>query len=101
MDIAHNAPLTLLSSKIDKRRELVNIVLSNLTLFNDQLRWEYKKPFDVMHQTALNQTWLGMRDSNPRMLVPETSALPLGESPVVLGVHFVSAGFANCTRKQM
>ena len=27
-------------------------------------------------------SWLGMRDSNPRMLVPETSALPLGESPV-------------------
>ena len=26
-------------------------------------------------------SWLGMRDSNPRMLVPETSALPLGESP--------------------
>ena len=27
-------------------------------------------------------SWLGMRDSNPRMLVPETSALPLGESPM-------------------
>lgn len=27
-------------------------------------------------------SWLGMRDSNPRMLVPETSALPLGESPI-------------------
>jgi hypothetical protein len=26
--------------------------------------------------------WLGMRDSNPRILVPETSALPLGESPI-------------------
>lgn len=25
--------------------------------------------------------WLGMRDSNPRMLGPEPSALPLGESP--------------------
>jgi hypothetical protein len=26
-------------------------------------------------------TWLGWRDSNPRMLVPETSALPLGDTP--------------------
>ena len=26
--------------------------------------------------------WLGMRDSNPRMLGPEPSALPLGESPI-------------------
>jgi hypothetical protein len=26
--------------------------------------------------------WLGWRDSNPRMLVPETSALPLGDIPL-------------------
>ena len=26
-------------------------------------------------------TWLGMRDSNPRMPGPEPGALPLGESP--------------------
>ncbi len=28
-------------------------------------------------------SWLGMRDSNPRMLGPEPSALPLGESPTL------------------
>ncbi len=28
-----------------------------------------------------HRAWLGMRDSNPRMLGPEPSALPLGESP--------------------
>ena len=27
--------------------------------------------------------WLGMRDSNPRMVGPEPTALPLGESPTV------------------
>ena len=27
--------------------------------------------------------WLGWRDSNPRMLVPETSALPLGDIPML------------------
>lgn len=63
MEIAHNAPLTFQSSKIDKRRVLLNMVFSNLTISGDELRWEYKKPFDIMHQTALNQTWLGMRDS--------------------------------------
>ena len=26
-------------------------------------------------------SWLGMRDSNPRMVGPEPTALPLGESP--------------------
>ncbi len=28
-------------------------------------------------------SWLGMRDSNPRMAVPKTAALPLGESPAL------------------
>ena len=32
-------------------------------------------------EEAIYQSWLGMRDSNPRMLGPEPSALPLGESP--------------------
>ena len=30
---------------------------------------------------AIYQSWLGMRDSNPRMVGPEPTALPLGESP--------------------
>ena len=29
-------------------------------------------------------TWLGWRDSNPRMLGPEPSALPLGDIPLGL-----------------
>ena len=29
----------------------------------------------------LDRAWLGMRDSNPRMVGPEPTALPLGESP--------------------
>ena len=32
--------------------------------------------------SSLRPLWLGMRDSNPRMLGPEPSALPLGESPM-------------------
>ena len=31
---------------------------------------------------SLRSIWLGWRDSNPRMLVPETSALPLGDIPI-------------------
>ena len=29
--------------------------------------------------------WLGVRDSNPRMLVPKTSVLPLDEPPIYIG----------------
>lgn len=31
---------------------------------------------------AVLQIWLGWRDSNPRMLGPEPSALPLGDIPI-------------------
>ncbi len=30
----------------------------------------------------IRSTWLGWRDSNPRMLGPEPSALPLGDTPI-------------------
>ena len=33
---------------------------------------------------GLSFSWLGMRDSNPRMVGPEPTALPLGESPTVV-----------------
>lgn len=35
--------------------------------------------------TTLRSTWLGRRDSNPRMPGPEPGALPLGDSPSLLG----------------
>ena len=33
-------------------------------------------------EEAIYQSWLEMRDSNPRMVGPEPTALPLGESPM-------------------
>ena len=40
-------------------------------------------------------TWLGMRDSNPRMPGPEPGALPLGESPVLARLYHLGA---TCSR---
>jgi hypothetical protein len=37
--------------------------------------------------------WLGWRDSNPRMLVPETSALPLGDTPWTHPMISFTVGF--------
>jgi hypothetical protein len=37
---------------------------------------------EITDTETLKAIWLGMRDSNPRILVPETSALPLGQSPI-------------------
>ena len=101
MQIVRDAPMTFESSKLDTRRELINLVLQNLTLEDRQLRWKYKKPFDSMASCREMNSWLGWRDSNPRMLVPETSALPLGDTPMCayLGYHycfFQSRGVVNC-----
>ena len=33
-------------------------------------------------EQQLRISWLGMRDSNPRIPVPKTGALPLGQAPI-------------------
>ena len=37
-----------------------------------------------LDQKGRAYAWLGWRDLNPRMLVPKTSALPLGDIPIAL-----------------
>ena len=45
-----------------------------------------KRPADASHFS-----WLGRRDSNPRMSAPKTDALPLGDAPTTLLLyHMVS-----------
>ena len=39
---------------------------------------------EIGAKNDLYSVWLGMRDSNPRMVGPEPTALPLGESPTCL-----------------
>ena len=57
-------------------------------------------PLAKKQKTALRaffiSSWLGMRDSNPRMVGPEPTALPLGESPTVLTILIQS--FQKCKR---
>ena len=95
MQICRTAPSTFESSKIDQRRELINLVLSNLVLDGDQLRWKYKKPFDSMASCNEMNTWLGWRDSNPRMSAPKTDALPLGDSPIIVCESCVQLAIAS------
>ena len=40
-----------------------------------------KRLFHLCREPFNYLVWLGMRDSNPRMVGPEPTALPLGESP--------------------
>ena len=81
MELVRNASKIFQSSEMEEKRQLLQFVLQNLELHDRQLRWKYKKPYDSMASYKNDSTWLGWRDSNPRMLVPETSALPLGDTP--------------------
>jgi hypothetical protein len=46
------------------------------------------------------KTWLGMRDSNPRMVGPEPTALPLGESPTVRYIVTLMRSFVQFFRRE-
>ncbi len=84
LELSRKAPDLFETAEIEERRTLINMVLSNLELDDKELWWKLKEPYDCMVLCNENANWLGMRDSNPRMLVPETSALPLGESPIYM-----------------
>jgi hypothetical protein len=83
MQIAKDAPLLLERSTLEQRQEIINLVLQNLELKGDQLGWKYKKPFDLMASYKNYTSWLGWRDSNPRMPGPKPGALPLGHIPIL------------------
>lgn len=67
MNLVKDAPLLFEESSeaVDKRR-LLDMLFQNLEIFDDQLRWKYKKPFNLMVSYTNTSSWLGMRDSNPR-----------------------------------
>lgn len=64
MRLVRDAPTTFESSKMDARRELILLVLSNLVIKDGQLGWIYKKPFDLMASCAKNDNWQGHVESN-------------------------------------
>ena len=67
--------------------------MSNITFNNEESQADNQKTTPVTESSfesnnssislpdCVLQTWLGWRDSNPRMLEPEPSALPLGDTP--------------------
>lgn len=46
------------SSKIEQRRQIIKLVLSNLALVGKKLRYEAVKPFDTILNCADGQRWL-------------------------------------------
>lgn len=64
LNLSRLAPKLFKSDLFDKKRKILNMMLSNFELAGDQLRWELKKPFDTMAFCAQNNNWLGDLDSN-------------------------------------
>jgi site-specific DNA recombinase len=80
LQLSRNAPALFKNGDIEDKRNLLNLVLSNLELEDKELRWKLKEPYDCMALCNENGNWLGRRDSNPRMPGPKPGALPLGDA---------------------
>lgn len=69
-------------STVAQKRQLINFVFANLQMDGENLRFSLKKPFDRMLNLTNCHEWLGWQDSNLRMPIPKTGALPLGHTPM-------------------
>ena len=52
------------SSKVEQKREIINLLLSNCTLADGKLRFSLRKPFDALVNLPNRSVWLGHLDSN-------------------------------------
>lgn len=62
--LARDVPILFSKANNEQKRSLINLVLSNLQLDGDQLRWKYKKPFETMALCTEINSWLRRLGSN-------------------------------------
>ena len=91
-------------TSIEDKKALLLLVCSNIILKDHEVAAEYREPYAALagfpligksdlegferekllveaEKPEIVESWLGRRDSNPRMPAPEAGALPLGYSP--------------------
>lgn len=83
LGLAKNARKIFESSNFDEKRQLLNFVYSNLWLDGENLLTELREPFSSMTNIQDQPGWLGWEDSNLRVPIPKTGALPLGYIPTI------------------
>jgi site-specific DNA recombinase len=81
LELINQAHELFIRSEVEERRQLLKLVLSNLRVEDDKVRWDVQKPFDLIVKCSEDLLWLGREDSNLRVPVPKTGALPLGYAP--------------------
>jgi site-specific DNA recombinase len=97
VELAQNAQSLFERQDAREKRRLLNFVLSNCTWEDGEVVATFKQPFDLLSETAAiasrsegngggnsakSKIWLGRQDSNLRMPIPKTGALPLGHAPI-------------------
>lgn len=83
LGLAKNAGKIFESSNFDEKRQLLNFVYSNLGLDGENMLAELREPFLSMTKMHDQPGWLGWEDSNLRVPIPKTGALPLGYIPTI------------------
>jgi site-specific DNA recombinase len=66
LKLAKDLPELFEKAEIQKKRTLMKIIVSNLELDGDLLRWKYKKPFNMMALCNKSSNWLPRLGSNQR-----------------------------------
>ena len=66
LDVVSRAADLFESSKADQKRQLINLVLSNLELKGKKLHFNLKEPFNAIVAANKSKDWLRGWDSNPQ-----------------------------------
>lgn len=83
------AGLLLMSDRIwnflnnDKKQQVLKLLCSEILLDGKNVDISIRKPILALAKIGSCQVWLGWQDSNLRMPVPKTGALPLGDTPII------------------
>ena len=82
------AGLLLMSDQIwdflnnDKKQRILKLLCSEILLDGKNVVISIRKPILALAKIGSCQVWLGWLDSNQRMTIPKTVALPLGDTPI-------------------
>ena len=82
------AGLLLMSDQIwnflnnDKKQKVLKLLCSEILLDGKNVDISIRKPILALAKIGSSPVWLGWQDSNLRMSIPKTDALPLGDTPI-------------------
>ncbi len=66
LDLVNRAHDLFVSSEVEEKRQLIKLVLSNLRLEDENLRYDAAKPFNLLLESSDSQRWCARLDSNQR-----------------------------------